>query len=114
MAVTFKYKDKIILRCANAVFGRLLMSISNIIDQKNIKLSKDFSELMFYFEEFGCSGIGFDISEYIHSKKDHKLLVDLVRQGIDKIYSESAAAKQLYQGFYEGFYNGLLDENNES
>lgn len=102
------WKDKIILDTSGGIISSLCYSVDHIIGEQNLSFNKDITKLL--HEWYVTSGyIGFDVAEYIHTKKDLAIFADLVRRGIDRFYIENPGLPQYTINNLEGFYKELLE-----
>ena len=107
MAVIIDWKNQPILECKNAIIDGLREEIEDIIEINNLKLSPSLTELV---EELDIAayGIGFDLADYIHTREDFLIFMDLVRKGIDKHYHEIPNLPQHTKDLLENFYKELV------
>lgn len=106
MSVIIWWKDKDVLSCANWAFRAIYDSLINLIEEDNIKLNHDLRELIEDLDQ-GGDGIGLDISDYMFTKEDSLLFINLIDKAIIKLLQDYPGI-QPYKHLYENFYKELL------
>lgn len=101
------WKDKTILDCKNTIIDLLREEIETVITENKIKLNKILTELVERLDLAG-NGIGFDLANYISTKEDLLIFVDLVRKGIEKYYYRIPNLSQEIKDLLENFYEELV------
>ena len=107
MAVIIDWNDKVILRCKNTIIDALREEIENVIRENKIKLNEKLTELMEDLDQAGY-GIGSNLAEYLHTKDDILIFIELTRRGIDKHYHEIPNLPQGTKDLLENFYKELI------
>ena len=107
MGITIDWKKKIILSCSNSIIDGLREDIEDIINTNNLQLNKVLTKLV---ERLGLAsyGWGFDLADYIHTREDFLIFMDLARRGIDKHYHEIPNLPQGTKDLLENFYKELI------
>ncbi len=108
MATMIHWKNKTILQCSNSIAAGLYECILDVIRDQNLFFNTEISELIERLELCG-SGWHINLADYIHSKENLKIFIDLVRKGINKQYEEIQNLPQHTKDFLENFYLGLLE-----
>lgn len=108
MGVIIDWRNQTLLDCSNSIFAGLYESILDVIRDQNLLFNAEIAKLIERLELCG-SGWNIDLADYINSKENLKIFINLVRKGIDKQYEEIPNLSQYIKRFLEDFYLGLLE-----
>lgn len=107
MLVIINWKEIIILKTTSSVLFGLYESIEKIMYEENLFFNKDIMSILHtWFISPG--GIGFDIADYIHTKKDLIIFTDLIRMGLERYYNENYRLNEHTKTDLENFYQQLV------
>lgn len=107
MAVVVNWKQKIILNCSNSNIIDLSEMIKDVVKINKIKLNETLTK---FIERFDIAGYGwsFDLADYIKTKEDLITFIYLIRNGINRYYTEIPDLPQITKDRLENFYKELV------